>query len=86
MSMDLVAVVGHAPAWNDPWSRAQRLQVVRGEREYDRMLFDELGRYVDDRDGNRTEIDPVVAIGLERSSAPAWHTEVSGLSTKRAAS
>jgi superfamily II DNA or RNA helicase len=36
--------------------------------------------------GNRTEIDPVAAIGLERWCAPAWHIEVSGLNTKHAAS
>jgi hypothetical protein len=35
--------------------------------------------------GNRTEIDPVAAIGLERSCAPAWHIEGSGPSTKHAA-
>ncbi len=50
LNMGLVAVVGHAPAWGDPWSRVCRLKVVRGEREYQRILFDELGRYVDDRD------------------------------------
>lgn len=50
LSMGLVAVVGHTPDWDDPWSRAQRLEVVRGQREYDLLLFDEIGRYVDDRD------------------------------------
>jgi len=35
---------------------------------------------------NRTEIDPVATIGLERSSAPAWHIAVSGPSTRREAS
>ena len=34
---------------------------------------------------NRTKIDPVAAIGLERSSSPAWHTEVSGRSMSREA-
>ncbi len=34
---------------------------------------------------NRTEIDPVAAIGLERSCVPAWHLEGSGPSTKHAA-
>jgi hypothetical protein len=37
-------------------------------------------------DRNRTEIDPVAAIGHERSCPPAWHIEVSGLSMKHAAS
>ena len=32
------------------------------------------------RQSNRTAIDPVAAIGLERSSAPEWDIEVSGLS------
>ena len=35
---------------------------------------------------NRTENDPVAAIGVERSCPPAWDIEVSGPSTKRAAS
>ncbi len=60
LSMGLVGVVGHAPAWDDPWSRAQRLEVVRGEREYDLMLFDELGRYVDDRDVQLARLEAVI--------------------------
>lgn len=50
LAMGIVAVVGSAPGWDDPWSRACRLEVVRGRDEYDLQLFDELGRYVDDRD------------------------------------
>ncbi len=60
LSMGLVAVVGHAPAWDEPWSRARRLAVVRGEREYQLMLFDELGRYVDDRDVQLARLESVV--------------------------
>lgn len=60
LNMGLVAVVGHAPAWGDPWSRARRLEVVRGEREYQRMLFDELGRYVDDRDVQLARLEAVI--------------------------
>ena len=37
-------------------------------------------------EGNRPINDPVAAIGLERSCAPAWHIAVSGLSTRRGAS
>ena len=48
--MDIIAVVGSAPGWEEPWARARRLEVLRGEREHDILLFDELGRYVDDRD------------------------------------
>jgi hypothetical protein len=60
LSMALIAVVGHAPAWGDPWSRARRLEVVRSEREYDLTLFDELGRYVDDRDVQLARLEAVV--------------------------
>lgn len=60
LNMGLVAVVGHAPEWNDPWSRAQRLEVVRGEREYQRLLFDELGRFVDDRDVQLARLEAVI--------------------------
>jgi len=60
LSMDLVAVVGSAPAWRDPWSRARRLEVLRGEREYNRLLFDEVGNYVDDRDVQLARLEAVV--------------------------
>ena len=60
LSMGLVAVVGHAPAWEEPWSRARRLDVERGEREYDLLLFDELGRYVDDRDVQLARLEVVI--------------------------
>jgi hypothetical protein len=60
LNMGLIAVVGHPPAWNDPWSQARRLEVVRGEREYDRMLFDELGRYVDNRDVQLARLETVI--------------------------
>lgn len=60
LNMGLIAVVGHSPAWDDPWARARRLEVVRGEREYDRMLFDELGRYIDDRDVQLARLEAVI--------------------------
>jgi hypothetical protein len=50
MSVAIEAVVGAAPGWEDPWARARWLDVERGEREWDLMLFDELGGYVHDRD------------------------------------
>jgi hypothetical protein len=50
LNMGLIAVVGAAPAWDNPWARAQRLEVEQGTSEYDIVLFDEWGRYIDDRD------------------------------------
>ncbi|MDQ3369164.1 MAG: hypothetical protein M3680_27375 [Myxococcota bacterium] len=51
LAMGLLAVVGSAPGWDeDPWSGARRLAVEPGERAHDLLLFDEEGRYVDDRD------------------------------------
>jgi len=50
LDMGLIAVVGAAPAWDNPWARAQRLEVEQGNSEYDLVLFDEWGRYIDDRD------------------------------------
>lgn len=60
LAMAIVAVVGSAPGWEDPWSRARRLEVVRGERAYDLMLFDEHGAYVDDRDVQLVRLEAVV--------------------------
>ena len=61
LSIGIVAVVGSAPEWDaEPWSRARRLEVVRGERQHDLMLFDELGRYVDDRDVQLARLETVV--------------------------
>ena len=60
LAMAIVAVVGSAPGWEDPWSRARRLEVVRGEREYDLMLFDEHGAYVDDCDVQLARLEAVV--------------------------
>lgn len=59
-NMGLVAVVGHAAAWEDPWSRAERLVVVRGVGEYDRVLVDEHGRPIDDRDVQLARLEAVV--------------------------
>jgi hypothetical protein len=50
LAMGIVAVVGAAPDWDDPWSGAQLLHVERGSSEYDLVLVDAYGRYVDDRD------------------------------------
>jgi len=58
--MGILAVVGSAPEWDDPWSCARRLELVRGAREHDLMLFDELGRYVDDRDVQVARLETVI--------------------------
>jgi hypothetical protein len=61
LAMGLVAVVGRAPAWgDDPWSTARRLEVVRGQNEYDLMLFDEDGDYVDERDVQLARLEVVI--------------------------
>lgn len=60
MSMRIEAVVGSAPGWEDPWSRMQRLRVAEGERAHDLMLFDELGRYVDDRDVQLARLETTI--------------------------
>ncbi|MEJ7599007.1 MAG: hypothetical protein WKG01_13955 [Kofleriaceae bacterium] len=60
LSLGLFAVVGPAPGWDDPWSRAIRLEVVRGAREHDLLLFDELDRYIDDRDVQLARLEAVV--------------------------
>lgn len=60
LSLGLEAVVGSAPGWEDPWSRATHLDVEPGEREHDLMLFDELGRYVDDRDVQLARLEAAV--------------------------
>ena len=59
-SMGIIAVVGSAPGWSEPWSRARRLDVVRGSSDYDLVLFDELGRYVDDRDVQLAQLEATV--------------------------
>jgi len=60
LSMGIIAVVGAAPGWEDPWSRARRLEVVRGESQYDLVLFDKLGSYVDDRDVQLARLEAVI--------------------------
>jgi hypothetical protein len=60
LAMGIIAVVGSAPGWEEPWSLARRLDVVRGANEYELMLFDELGRYVDDRDVQLARLEAVV--------------------------
>lgn len=50
LAIGIVAVVGAAPDWEEPWSGAQRLDVVQGTNEYDLVLLDAFRGYVDDRD------------------------------------
>ncbi len=42
--------MGRAPEWTEPWARARLLRVVVGRNEHDRILVDEDGFEVDDRD------------------------------------
>ena len=60
LSMGIIAVVGSAPGWEDPWSRARRLDVVRGTSEYDLLLCDEHGSFVDERDVQLARLEAVV--------------------------
>lgn len=60
LAMGIIAVVGSAPGWEEPWALARRLDVLRGASEYELMLFDELGGYVDDRDVQLARLEAVV--------------------------
>lgn len=60
LAMRIIAVVGSAPGWEDPWSRARRLDIARGASEYELMLFDELGGFVDDHDVQLARLEAVV--------------------------
>lgn len=60
LAMGIIAVVDAAPGWEDPWSLARRLDVVRGASQYELMLFDEFGGYVDDRDVQLARLEAVV--------------------------
>lgn len=43
LAMRIVAVVGAAPDWDAPWSRATYLDVVHGINKYDLRLVDDNG-------------------------------------------
>jgi hypothetical protein len=58
--MGLVAVVGAAPSFENPWDRAERLQVDRGTSDYDLVLFDQFDRYVDDRDVQLARLEALI--------------------------
>ncbi|MBL9016736.1 MAG: hypothetical protein JNL83_21290 [Myxococcales bacterium] len=60
LGMGIIAVVGSAPGWEDPWSRARRLEVIQGASEYDLLLRDEHGAYVDERDVQLARLEAVV--------------------------
>ena len=45
--LPLEAVVGVAPAWSDPWSRAQRVRVLKEAQGWRTWLVDELGYPID---------------------------------------
>jgi len=50
LGIAIEAVVGRAPEWTVPWARARLLRVIVGRREHDRILIDEDGFEVDERD------------------------------------
>ena len=52
----LEIVVGSAPGWTDPWSRAQFARVVRGESQWRCSLIDEAGYLIDDTAVQRARI------------------------------
>jgi hypothetical protein len=50
LGADLEVVVGSAPGWAEPWSRARRVGVVKGASGWDRHLIDAKGAVIEDRD------------------------------------
>ncbi len=46
----LEVVVGSAPGWTDPWARARRCRVVSDGSRWGRLLVDETGAVLQDRD------------------------------------
>src|ERR1700761_4793642 len=69
---------GHSPICSGQRTTKFRNQLLRPQVAFDhRDVLDE---------GNRTANDPAARIRFERSSATAWLIEVSGPSTRRAAS
>lgn len=55
----IVAVVGHAPPWDDPWEGAVRLEVVP-IGPYDVVLVDDYGRVIEDTDLQRARLEVVL--------------------------
>lgn len=58
----LEVVVGSAPGWEDPWSRAQIAYVVR--EQHDTFLVDHSGFYIDDADVQRARLANAREAGL----------------------
>lgn len=48
LGLAIEAVVGAAPGWEQPWSRAKRFEVAQGDREHDLVLIDQHGTVVDE--------------------------------------
>jgi hypothetical protein len=46
-------VVGNAPGWTDPWSRAQLVHVRKAEHSWGKYLVDENGHLIDKQDVQR---------------------------------
>jgi hypothetical protein len=47
LGVPLEVVVGGAPGWESPWSRAERACVVAGEQAWRLALVDEHGQAID---------------------------------------
>jgi hypothetical protein len=54
----LEVVVGNAPGWSDPWSRAQRVRVEREQSGWGSLLVDEDGYVIDEADVQRARLVP----------------------------
>ena len=52
------AVIGSAPGWSDPWSRARRCVVERLD-EYSYTMFDDRGVGVDEREVQLARLAPL---------------------------
>jgi hypothetical protein len=60
LGLGIVAVIGSAPGWAQPWARAQRLGVEQGRHEYDLVLIDDRGTIIDGRDVQLARLESMV--------------------------
>lgn len=60
LGLGIVAVIGSAPGWAQPWARAQRLGVEQGRHEHDLVLIDDRGAIVDERDVQLARLEIMV--------------------------
>jgi hypothetical protein len=60
LGLGILAVIGPAPGWEQPWARAQRLEVEQGRREHDLVLVDDRGTIVDECDVQLARLEIMV--------------------------